>query len=103
MLPVTKEAAQAASLPPGTVLHEMIRVLEVTLQAVTYHSSLLLNDYLQAPTWLLHYSMSTHLVSLTNLFCALIVMVGSTTVVLMLTMNPWLSISRVTWWRGRAA
>jgi hypothetical protein len=46
--------------------------------------------------------MSTLLHLLTSLYCALTAMAGSTMAVLMLTMNPWWSISRVVWRRGCA-
>jgi hypothetical protein len=102
LLPMAKEATEVAAPPLRTIAHEVVGVLEVTLGATMYCWFFWLNNYVDSPKRHHHCSMSTLLHLLTNLFCALIATVGLITVVLMLTMNPWWSISRVVWWRGCA-
>jgi hypothetical protein len=88
LLPMAKEATKVAASPVRAVLHEVVRVLEATLGAITYHLFFWFNDYVDSPKQRRHCSMSTLLHLLTSLCCALIATVGSTTAVLMLTMNP---------------
>jgi hypothetical protein len=102
LLPVAKEAAEAAASPTWAVTHEVVRVLEATLGATMYRWFFWFNDYVDSAKRHHHCSMSTLLHSLTSLCWALIATVGSTTVVLTLTTNPWWSVSRVVWRRGCA-
>jgi hypothetical protein len=95
LLPVAEEAAEVAAPPSWAVVHEVVRVLKATLGAMTYYLFFWFDDYVDSPKWCHHCLMSTLLHLLTNLFCALIATVGSMTAVLMLTMNPWWSVSRV--------
>jgi hypothetical protein len=103
LLPVAKEAAEAAASPMRAVACEVVGVLEATLGATTYRWFFWLNDYVDSAKQCCHCSMSTLLHLLTSLCWALIATVGSMMAVLMLTMNPWWSVSRVVWRRGCAA
>jgi hypothetical protein len=100
---MAEEAAKVAALPTQAVLHKVVRVLEATLRTTMYHPFFWLDDYVDSPKRHCHCSMSTLLLSLTSLCCALIATAGSMMAVLTLTTNPWWSINRVVWRRGCTA